>query len=232
MRFKPLAKLTRLLVFLLKVQIGLLALAIPADFYGWFEYSNLAPNMEVEETLLTSDIANAVMGLLQFPLAIFIGITFLRWIYRANKNLRILSSVPMDFSPGWSIGWYFIPIANLFKPYQAMKEIWLVAHRGGENGSSILGWWWFLWLVSNSLGRLAMRLALRENNAQGYVHSAMANLASDAMDVFLNVFAIMLVTAIAKAYAENYVEPDAAANDVPTLSPRHPETEGESSLQG
>lgn len=231
MNFKPLAKLTRLLVFLLKVEIGLLALAIPADFYGWFEYSNLAPDMDVDETLLTSDIANAVIGLAQFPLAIFIAITFLRWVYRANKNLHILSSIPMAFSPGWSIGWYFIPIANLFKPYQAMKEIWLVAHRGGEKGIAILGWWWFLWLVSSSLARLAMRIALRENNAQGYVHSAIANLASDAMDVILNIVAIMLVTAIAKACAQNYVEPDPVANNVPALSSRHPETAGQSQLE-
>lgn len=231
MNFKPLAKLTRLLVFLLKVEIGLLALAIPADFYSWFEYSHLNPNVDIEETLLTSDIANSVVGLVHLPLAVFIGITFLRWIYRANKNLHILSSVPMAFSPGWSIGWYFIPIANFFKPYQAMKEIWLVAHRGGEKSIEILGLWWFLWLVSISLARHAMKLSLRANDAQGYVHSALANVTSDAMDMFVNIVSIFLVTAIAKAYAENYVEPDTAANDVPTSSPRNPEPAEKPSLE-
>ena len=28
------------------------------------------------------------------------------------------------FSPGWSVGWWFIPALNLLRPYQVIKEIW------------------------------------------------------------------------------------------------------------
>jgi len=69
-------------------------------------------------------VAATETGCVYFLLAIFLGVIFLRWIYRTNKNLHVLSSEHMTFSPGWSLGWYFIPVANLFKPYQAMKEIW------------------------------------------------------------------------------------------------------------
>jgi hypothetical protein len=221
MNIKPLAKLTRLLLLLLKVDTGLLLIAVLAGIYGWIEYSRLDPNVDPDETLLASDIANLVVGLLQFLLAIFLGVTFLRWIYRANKNLHVLSSEPMTFTPGWSVGWYFIPIANLYKPYQAMKEIWSVAHRGAVGSGSLLGWWWTLWIVSNFLGRIALRLALRAKDAQGYAYSAAANVFSDALDVALNVVALMLVTAIAKAYAANYVEPAASPNGGPTASLGH-----------
>lgn len=56
----------------------------------------------------------------------------------------------MFISPGWAVGWYFVPFANLFKPLQAMKEIWLESNRAGTSyesrGSAILGWWWGLFV--------------------------------------------------------------------------------------
>lgn len=76
-----------------------------------------------------------------------------RWIYRVSANAHALSS-EMEISPGWAVGWYFVPIANLFKPYQAMKEVWYASHWGGEGeGAGLLPWWWGLWLVSSFLGR-------------------------------------------------------------------------------
>ena len=212
MNIKPLPPLARLLTALLKFNVGVLIVAVVGDIYSWYEYSNLAQGVDASETLLPSDILNMVVGLIQVLLAIFLGVTFLRWIHRANKNLHVLSSEPMKFSPGWSVGWYFIPIAHLFKPYQAMKEIWMVAHRGTPSGSSILGWWWFLWIVSNFLGRLTMKLALKAEDAQSYTISAVADAASDGIDIVLNVVALILVTVIARAYCMNFVEPDSPAN--------------------
>ena len=59
-------------------------------------------------------------------LAVFIisGILILKRIYQSNQNARYLGAKDMAFTPAWSIGFYFIPIVSLWKPYQAMKEIW------------------------------------------------------------------------------------------------------------
>ncbi len=59
-------------------------------------------------------------------LAVFIisGILILKRIYQSNQNARYLGAKDMAFTPAWSIGIYFIPIVSLWKPYQAMKEIW------------------------------------------------------------------------------------------------------------
>src|ERR1043166_6019302 len=117
MNSKPLSPLTRLLAVLLKINIGIAALAVVAGIYGYIEYATLAPGVDPTETLLPSDVLNAVLGVIQVSFFIFLGITFLRWIHRANKNLHCLSTEVMRLSPGWAIGWYFIPVANLFKPY-------------------------------------------------------------------------------------------------------------------
>src|SRR3954468_5765243 len=166
MPIKPLPPLTRLLVVLLKINIGVLVAAVAGDLYSWYEYSNLPAEVKASETFIPSDAVETALGIIQVLLAIFLGVTFLRWIYRANTNLRVLSSEPMNFTPAWAVGWYFIPIANLFKPYQAMKEIWKVAHCGTPNDSRVVGWWWFLWLFSIVLARLSMKLSLRADDAQ------------------------------------------------------------------
>ena len=76
----------------------------------------------------------------------------LRWIYLANANAHALGAEGMQFTPGWAVGWYFVPIASLWKPYQAMKEIWQASAAGtdwrGVRVPRLLPWWWACWLIS------------------------------------------------------------------------------------
>lgn len=53
-----------------------------------------------------------------------------RWIYLTNANAHLLSD-DMTISPAWSVGWFFVPFANLVKPYQGVKETWRASHRTG-----------------------------------------------------------------------------------------------------
>jgi len=84
--------------------------------------------------------------------AISAEISFLVWVYRANLNCHGFGARSMQFSPGWSVGWYFIPFLNLYYPYQAMKEIWKASKNPQnwqrETGSGLVGWWWALRIMS------------------------------------------------------------------------------------
>jgi hypothetical protein len=211
MELKPLAGLTSTLRMLLKINIVATSLAVLTGFYDYYSYANLTAGLDPNETMLPSDAVTGIVGLIQFVLFIMLGITFLRWIYRTNKNLGAYSGERMTFTPGWSVGWYFIPVANLFKPYQAMKELWNVSHKKESADHVILGWWWFLWIVSNVLGRLAFKNAMRAEIAEDYILSAVTYIASDGIDVALNVAALMLVTRIGAAYSRNIVEPAGAS---------------------
>ncbi len=89
-----------------------------------------------------------------FAIVVFIGtsIVVLLWIHRANSNARALGATGMTFTPGWAVGWYFVPIAWWWKPYQAMRETWCAsadpANWRRQRVPPILGWWWALWIVS------------------------------------------------------------------------------------
>ena len=84
-------------------------------------YEDLALAFAAAES---NDIRKGAVSLIQTIAFLITGVLYLRWIYRANSNARQLGATGMRFTSGWSIGFCFIPIMNLWKPYQTMKEIW------------------------------------------------------------------------------------------------------------
>jgi hypothetical protein len=93
----------------------------------------------------TSDLINGITAIVRTLISVVAGILFLVWTYRIVKNAHLISFRPLRFSPGWAIGYYFIPILNLFRPYQALSD----ARRASDNPgdwmaalcSHLLGWW-------------------------------------------------------------------------------------------
>lgn len=107
---------------------------------------------ETGESLASPELWSfrALLGLAALATAVVVS----RWIYRANSNARALGARGMAFTPGGAVGWYFVPIANLWKPYQAMREIWKAS--AGPLGwqrrpvSALLPCWWLLAIVGPS----------------------------------------------------------------------------------
>lgn len=109
-----------------------------------------------------------------FAISVFgcIGLYFIsafctaRVTYRLMKNAHALGSDDDLISPGWAVGWYFIPFANLVMPPRAVGQIWRTTfkHRGEpERGSAIIGWWWTFWLISGVV--LSASEAIARNSA-------------------------------------------------------------------
>ena len=131
-----------------------------------------------------SDARQSVVATIQVIVFLLSGILILRWIHRANFNARQLGAAGMEFTPGWCVGWYFVPIANLWKPYQAMKEIWKASSNPEDWKDravpSLLGWWWFFWVASNMLGNVSFRMTLEANELDGYIAANVVTQLSDA----------------------------------------------------
>ena len=93
---------------------------------------------------------------------------FLIWEYRSFNNLSALKAKNLEFSPGWAVGWWFIPFANLVKPFQAVRELWNESDPDFDEETSflhtsagtpeIIGFWWATFLISGFIGRIADKL--------------------------------------------------------------------------
>jgi len=91
-------------------------------------------------------------------------VMFLVWLFRIYTNFPALGVRNLDFSPGWAVGWWFIPFANLLKPYQVVTEAWRESdpefdpefgYLSSSGGSS---WqftaWWGTFILGNITSRV------------------------------------------------------------------------------
>lgn len=108
--------------------------------------------------------ALALVGLVQLAVTIGSWISFLMWMYRACNNAWSYGRGFLSITPGWAVGWWFIPIASLYKPYVAMRETWTASH-DGQGSPLILGWW----LSYLGTGVIAVAVALGQAGAAATV---------------------------------------------------------------
>lgn len=108
---------------------------------------------------LVSSVALAHVGV--YVLA---AIAVLMWLHRAVRNSHILGERYLRFSPGFAVGCWFIPFANLVLPYQAVREAWGASdpalpwstpdtRRRSRGGGLVVAWW--LTFIAGSLAGAA-----------------------------------------------------------------------------
>jgi len=201
--FKDPTSLTRWTKGVLYAEIALSVVAIVSDVMEHAllvamdsgAYAGAQPEMMAQAD--ASDQRQQIIGILQLIMAAVSAILVLCWIYRANANARALGAAHMRFTPGWAVGWYFIPIANFWKPYQAMKEIWMASANPGdwqnERRSSLLPWWWFLWILVNVLGQILLRASSAAEGFAALLAVNLVSIAADALDIPLDLILIVII---------------------------------------
>lgn len=102
------------------------------------------------------------LGLLLQVVGIAAGILFLVWMHHASTNAHTYGHEALEYEPMWSVAWWFIPIMSMWKPYQAMKEIWRASDPESVGTGRPTAWatrptpglfplWWIAYVISGSL---------------------------------------------------------------------------------
>jgi hypothetical protein len=109
----------------------------------------------------TLDLLDAAYGLGAL-LVLATAFAFLAWLSRAIDNAPPLGAGTPETSPAASIGWWFVPIANLVMPYRIVRDLldrlavpWL------QPGRVAVLSWWLLFIVGyllRSTATVATRL--------------------------------------------------------------------------
>lgn len=160
-----------------------------------------------QQELIANDDRQAAIGFMVLVAAIALVVAFSMWVHRASKNLRALNAAGQRFSPGWAVGWWFVPIMNLFKPYQVVREIWRGSdpsvtqqdRQAWQNAplTAMLGWWWAIWIVSSILDSiLVVSLVSNDLTAEQLITWNYWSLVADALIIVAAALAFMLVRAI------------------------------------
>lgn len=133
-------------------------------------------------------ISEAEAAMILAQLALFLGtaIAFLVWLYRAEVNARALGAEDMMVSPGWAVGWFFVPLVQLVMPFIAVRELWKASAtpRDWQLGpaSPVIALWWACWIGTIITGNIAFALS-RADDYEAF-------LAADFMGMISSAFTI------------------------------------------
>jgi hypothetical protein len=114
------------------------------------------------------------------------------WIHRAASNLRGLGRYGMAFTPGSCVWWFFVPFANLWKPPQAMAEIWRASDPEADEASwlassrtPLIAIWWTGWLLSGLVSWCALLIGKGAVDGLGLVSDTCGAFAAVALVLFM-----------------------------------------------
>jgi hypothetical protein len=149
-------------------------------------------------------VAINLLGVLQLMLRIGTAVAFCTWFYQAHENLRRLGARGLSYTSGWAAGAFFVPILNLFRPYQIAQEVWKASDPAAppgdrygwrrRPGSVLIGGWWACWLLGNivaafsRLGRVGAPRDLR-----GLQWAVLVAILSHALAAVAAVLALFMV---------------------------------------
>nr|WP_070960447.1 DUF4328 domain-containing protein [Hyphomonas sp. Mor2] len=141
-------------------------------------------------TLQTIDmfiIGGAIAQIVMFWVS---AVLVARITYRAMRNLYTVGSDIAEMSPGWTVGWYFIPIASLFKPAEGMSQIVHGTRKAvGEKPfvSTAIPIWWTCWLLTNILATVAGQIV----NFSGISIDTWTQITAFSFDAASSIFGIL-----------------------------------------
>jgi len=157
-----------------------------------------------DEVLERNNTREQAIGGIHLIAYIASGVVFIQWFRRAYYNLH-QRVTDLNDSEVWAAGGWFVPIVNLYKPYQIMRELYTrtsalltrqqVPHTAPD--MRILGGWSALWLINGFLGQASMRTGLRAESVDVLMWSTMLDIIASAIGIPLALLAIRVV----KGYA-------------------------------
>ncbi|MDQ3634952.1 MAG: DUF4328 domain-containing protein [Acidobacteriota bacterium] len=168
-----------------------------------------------------------ILSLIEIPLRIATVVFFLMWLYHAYKNLSALKAQHLEFSPGWAVGWWFIPLANLVKPFQVVRELWNesdpefdeeLGFLAGDLGApTIIGFWWATFLISGFLFRISSNLIDNAGNIDTYFPTVL--LLGAIINAVAAVLAIIIVKKITEKQEQRFQRIGSSIHELPPQPP-------------
>lgn len=195
---------TGTLRFALITDAGMLAAAlVNLSLYGRLQSGHTLADSQ----LAAMEEASAIVGALNLLGMLAAAVFFVRWLLQARRNVDALGARGLVHAHKWALWGWFVPIFNLFRPYQVVEEIW----RGSdpqpgrplailsESTPVMLPVWWGCWLVRGVLGQFAFRrqVGLGDTpDVAGLIHVERLLATGAALSVVAAVLAIRVVRGI------------------------------------
>ncbi|MEL7110012.1 MAG: DUF4328 domain-containing protein [Pseudomonadota bacterium] len=174
-------------------------LVLAALLLIWWYLPSTTVNLSVTQLDIFSWTLT-ILGLAQAAVFWFCVVLVGRFTFRAMKNLYTAGSSFPEMSPRWAVGWYFVPIANLWQPAKGMSQIYHGTYQAvgeTEPEKSRIAPWWTCWILTNLLANVAFRTSGGVSNMTPGITSFSFDAASSFTGALSAVFLLRLLKPIA-----------------------------------
>ncbi len=176
--------------------IYLIFIIVDLDLYKRIADEGIYTMQEIEN----SDFRNITFSVVYAIVYIGSAIVFIMWFRRAYYNLKHLG-LRTTHSDGWVAGAWFVPILNLFRPYQIMRELYettdLYIRTRDENHKPnnliFVGWWWALWILTGVFDRIVNKVIEKSDNAEDLILGANMEIISNILMIPLAICTIKVI---------------------------------------
>jgi Domain of unknown function (DUF4328) len=203
--FRDLSGISKKLSVLLLIGIGVDLLGIISSL---MQLNLLSREHYSMQDATANDLRERELAVLQLVLYIVTVIVFGRWIYLAHRNLLSLDARYLRFRPGWAVGCFFVPIINLWAPYQAMRDLAKASrsprHWELEDTPPVIIIWWVLWLIVEFMDRGIFGAELRAQTVPELFNLTIIQLVAAVLSIPLYLLALYIVRRITRDQSESY----------------------------
>jgi hypothetical protein len=205
--FRDLSGISGKLSWLLLIGAGLRVVGLVSSFmqlslvmHAPFSVAQASAN-DLREQLVNSG---------QSLLFLITTIVFGRWIYLAQKNLPELGARYLRFGPGWSVGVFFVPVLNLWAPYQAMTDLAKASRDPRtwqlEDTPVLFVVWWILWLLTRVISNGILNYSFSAHSVDRLEVMTVLEVAAGVLSVPLYLLARYIVRRIWRDQSASYAQ--------------------------
>jgi Domain of unknown function (DUF4328) len=196
-----------------RLHVALVASLVLAIIMFAFEIAELAGAFTVSSDpdveLTAIEGLYALVAIALTIVAVTTIILWCMWLHRAARNIVDSELTAFGFTPAWAVGWHFIPFANLFKPFEVMREIWnaSVGHMDAlDQPEPLVTRWWATWLSSSILGNISLRLSLNAETADAIYWATAIGAVSSILSLIAIPTAMKMLTSITEGQQQRFSE--------------------------
>lgn len=177
--------------------------------YTSYFYSSLANGTYYsEQTIGLVSIGEVAIGLATFSANIACIVLFILWFRRAYANLNRAGLHATSETDVWVFWAFVVPIVNLYRPYQMMKETWnktlqsnktLNENYNIDRGAAFIGLWWAWFFLSRIVNQISVRMGFSVETVEDYILSSNFDIFTSVFDilgVFITIFMIKRISSV------------------------------------
>jgi hypothetical protein len=196
---------TMLLVFVL-ITLAAIASAL-VDLAVWVAVEHAGTLADADASMMA--LRGWVVQVLYVLALVGAALVFGRFLVQANRNAAFLGTGTPTLAPSSMVLWFFVPIACLWRPYVAVRELWSMStpRRGSSDARrSVLPMWWSAWVAGLLLAVVAVQRAQLADTPAEHGEAVVFDVAAKLALVLAAVFAASWTRALSQRQDDTRAE--------------------------